>query len=124
MKRLLILGGDHFTIPVVEAAHKQGYYAITCDYLPDNVAHKHSDEFINFSTIDKEGILEWAKRNPIDGVVTFTDSGVVTTAYLQHHLGLPQIGPLESVEILQNKARFRQLGSSSPIQGCPPCQWC
>ena len=108
MKRLLILGGDHFTIPVVEAAHKQGYYAITCDYLPDNVAHRHSDEFINFSTIDKEGILEWAKKNPIDGVVTFTDSGVVTTAYLQHHLGLPQIGPLESVEILQNKARFRQ----------------
>lgn len=108
MKKLLILGGDHFTIPVVEAAHKQGYYVITCDYLPDNVAHKHSDEFINYSTTDKEGILEWAKKNPIDGVVTFTDSGVVTTVYLQHHLGLPQIGPLESVEILQNKARFRQ----------------
>lgn len=108
MKKLLILGGDHFTIPVVEAAHKQGYYVITCDYLPGNVAHKHSDEYVNFSTTDKEGLLAWAKKNPIDGVVTFTDSGVVTTAYLQHHLGLPQIGPLESVEILQNKARFRQ----------------
>lgn len=108
MKKLLVLGGDHFTIPVVEAAHKQGYYVITCDYLPDNVAHKHSDEFIKFSTTDKEGIHEWARKNPIDGVVTFTDSGVVTTAYLQHHLGLPQIGPLESVEILQNKARFRK----------------
>ncbi|MBO7110349.1 MAG: ATP-grasp domain-containing protein [Bacteroidaceae bacterium] len=108
MKKILVLGGDHFTIPVVEAAHKQGYYVITCDYLPDNVAHKYSDEFINFSTTDKEGILEWAKSNPIDGVVTFTDSGVVTTAYLQHHLGLPQIGPLKSVEILQNKARFRK----------------
>ena len=107
MKRLLILGGDHFTIPVVEAAHKQGYYVITCDYLPGNVAHKYSDEFINFSTTDKEGILAWARKNPIDGIVTFTDSGVVTTAYVQHHLGLPQIGPLESVEILQNKARFR-----------------
>ena len=108
MKKLLILGGDHFTIPVVEAAHKQGYYVITCDYLPGNVAHKYSDEFVNFSTIDKEGILAWAKKNPIDGVVTFTDSGVVTTAFLQDRLGLPQIGPLESVEILQNKARFRQ----------------
>ena len=108
MKKLLILGGDHFTIPVVEAAKKQGYYVITCDYLPDNVAHKVSDEYVNFSTTDKEGILEWAKENKIDGIVTFTDSGVVTTAYVQHHLGLPQIGPLESVEILQNKARFRQ----------------
>lgn len=108
MKKLLVLGGDHFTIPVVEAAHKQGYYVITCDYLPDNVAHKVSDEYVNFSTTDKEGILEWARNNAIDGIVTFTDSGVVTTAYVQHHLGLPQIGPLESVEILQNKARFRQ----------------
>lgn len=108
MKKLLVLGGDHFAIPVVKAAHEQGYYVITCDYLPDNVAHKYSDEFVNFSTTDKEGILEWAKKNPIDGVVTFTDSGVVTTAYVQHYLGLPQIGPLESVEILQNKARFRQ----------------
>lgn len=108
MKKLLILGGDHFTIPVVEAAKKQDYYVITCDYLPDNVAHRISDEYVNFSTTDKEGILEWAKNNHIDGIVTFTDSGVITTAYVQHHLGLPQIGPLESVEILQNKARFRQ----------------
>lgn len=104
MKKLLILGGDHFTIPVVKAAKKQGYYTITCDYLPDNVAHKVSDEYVNFSTTDKEGVIEWAKEHPIDGVVTFTDSGVVTTAYLQHLLGLPQIGPLESVEILQNKS--------------------
>lgn len=108
MKKLLILGGDHFTIPVVEAAKKQGYYTITCDYLPDNVAHIVSDEYVNFSTTDKEGILEWAKQNQIDGIVTFTDSGVVTTAYVQHHLELPQIGPLESVEILQNKDRFRK----------------
>ena len=108
MKKLLVLGGDHFAIPVVQAAKKQGNYVITCDYLPDNVAHKYSDESANFSTTDKEGILAYAREKKIDGVVTFTDSGVVTTAYIQHHLGLPQIGPLESVEILQNKARFRQ----------------
>lgn len=108
MKKILILGGDHFTIPVVKAAKKQGYYTITCDYLPDNVAHKYSDEYVNFSTTDKDGILQWAQENKIDGIVTFTDSGVVTTAYVQHHLKLPQIGPLESVEILQNKDRFRE----------------
>ena len=107
MKKLMILGGDHFTIPVVKAAHEQGYYVITCDYLPDNVAHKISDEFANFSTTDREGILAYAREKQIDGICTFTDSGVVTTAYVQHHLGLPQIGPLESVEILQNKDRFR-----------------
>ena len=107
MKKLLVLGGDHFAIPVVEAAHKQGYYVITCDYLPDNVAHKVSDEYINFSTTDKEGILEAARKLNIDGIVTYTDSGVVTCAYVANKLGLHPTGPYESVEILQNKDKFR-----------------
>ena len=33
MKKLLLLGGDHFLIPVVKAAKALGYYVITCDYL-------------------------------------------------------------------------------------------
>ena len=40
--------------------------------------------------------------------MTFTDSGVVTAAYVAHALGLPAVGPLESVEILQNKGKFRK----------------
>lgn len=107
MKKLLLLGGDHFLIPVVKAAKALGYYVITCDYLPDNVAHKLSDAYINFSTTDKEGILAAARELGIDGVLTYTDSGAVSAAYVAHHLGLPAAGPLESVEILQNKARFR-----------------
>lgn len=107
MKKILILGGDSFTVPVVKAAKAQGYYTITCDYLPDNIAHKYSNQYINFSTTDKEGILKAAKEIGIDGIVTYTDSGVVTCAYVANTLGLPATGPLESVEILQNKARFR-----------------
>lgn len=30
-----------------------GYYVLTCDYLPDNIAHNFSDEFINHSITDK-----------------------------------------------------------------------
>lgn len=108
MKKLLILGGDSFTVPVVKAAKAQGYYVITCDYLPHNIAHKYSDQYLNFSTTDKEGILKAARNIKIDGIVTYTDSGVVTCAYVAHHLGLPMTGPLDSVEILQNKARFRK----------------
>lgn len=33
MKKLLILGEDHFTIPVVEAAKKQGYYVIRIKFI-------------------------------------------------------------------------------------------
>lgn len=67
------------------------------------MAHSFSDEFKNISTTDKERVLAYARERKIDGIVTFTDSGVVATAYVQHHLGLPQIGPLESAE----KVSFR-----------------
>lgn len=35
MKKLLILGGSHYVIPVIEKAHELGVYVITCDYLPE-----------------------------------------------------------------------------------------
>ena len=34
---------------------------ITWDYLPDNIAYKYSDEYVNVSIIDKEAVLEAAK---------------------------------------------------------------
>lgn len=107
MKKLLLLGGDTTLIPVIEAAHKRGYYVITCDYLPDNIAHKYSDEYINHSTTDKEKILEWAENNNIDGVLTFTDSGVLTAAYICERMGLVQLGSYKAIEIMQNKDLFR-----------------
>ena len=51
MKKLLILGGDHFAVPVVKAAKEQGYYVITADYQPDNIAHKYSGEYHNVSIL-------------------------------------------------------------------------
>ncbi len=107
-KKLMILGGSRYALPVIEAAHKLGIYVITCDYLPDNYAHRFSDEYCNVSIIDKEATLEAAKRLMIDGIVSFAcDPGVVTAAYVAEKMGLPNVGPYESVCILQNKGRFR-----------------
>ena len=107
-KRLMLLGGLRYLRPVIDAAHKQGYYVITADYLPDNIAHKWSDEYCNVSIIDKEAVLKEAKRLRIDGIMSFAcDPGVVAASYVQNEMGLPSFGPFESVEILQNKDRFR-----------------
>lgn len=107
-KKIMLLGGLRYLLPVIEAAHKLGYYVITCDYLPDNIAHKYSDEYHNVSIIDKEAVLELAKKLEIDGIMSFAvDPGVVTAAYVQEQMGLPAFGPYESVCILQNKDRFR-----------------
>ena len=66
MKKLLLLGGAQYLLPVIEEAHKLGLYVITCDYLPDNIAHKHSDEYRNVSIIDKDAVLSTARELGID----------------------------------------------------------
>lgn len=109
MKKLMILGGSRYALPVIRAAHSLGLYVITCDYLPDNIAHKYSDEYCNVSIIDKEATLEAARRLKPDGVISFAcDPGVVTAAYVAEQLGLPSVGSYEAVSILQNKGRFRR----------------
>ena len=108
-KKLMLLGGIRYLLPVIKAAHEQGYYVITADYLPDNIAHKYSDEYVNVSIIDKEAVLAVAKAKNIDGIMSFgVDPGVIAASYVQNKMGLPSFGPYESVEILQNKDKFRQ----------------
>lgn len=105
----MLLGGIRYLLPVIKAAHEQGYYVITADYLPDNIAHKYSDEYVNVSIIDKDAVLAVAKEKNIDGIMSFgVDPGVVAASYVQNQLGLPSFGPYESVEILQNKDKFRR----------------
>lgn len=107
-KRLMLLGGIRYLLPVIEAAHKQGYYVITADYIPDNIAHRYSDEYVNVSIVDKEAVLQAAREKRIDGIMSFgVDPGVVSASYVQNQMGLPSFGPFESVEILQNKDCFR-----------------
>lgn len=107
-KKIMLLGGIHYLLPVIKAAHEQGYYVITADYLPDNVAHKYSDEYVNVSITDKEAVLKAAQEHQIDGIISFgVDPGVVAAAYVQEKMGLPSMGPYESVVILQNKDKFR-----------------
>lgn len=114
MKKLMLLGGSRYLLPVIEEAHKLGLHVITCDYLPDNIAHKYSDEYVNVSILDKEVVLQVAKEKGISGIMAFaTDPGVTTAAYVAEKMGLPSCGPYESVCILQNKAKFRQFLSDN-----------
>lgn len=108
-KRLMLLGGIRYLLPVIETAHKYGYWVITVDYLPDNIAHKYSDEYHNISILDKDAVLKLAQGLHIDGILSFAvDPGVVTAAYVAEMMGLPFSCSYKSACMLQNKALFRQ----------------
>ena len=108
-KKLMLLGGIRYLLPVIEAAHRHGYYVITVDYVPENIAHQYSDEFHNVSILDKDAVLQLAQELNIDGILSFgVDPGVVTAAYVAEQMGLSFQCSYDSACILQDKSRFRQ----------------
>lgn len=107
-KRLMLLGGIRYLLPAIEAAHKHGCHVITVDYLPDNIAHRYSDEYHNVSIIDKDAVLSLAQELQIDGILSYAvDPGVVTAAYVAEKMGLPFTCSYEAACILQDKSMFR-----------------
>lgn len=108
-KKLMVLGGSRYALPVIKAAHDLGAYVITADYYPDNIAHKYSDAYCNVNIVNQDAVLTKARELSINGIMSFAcDPGVVTAAYVAEKMELPSCGPYESVCILQNKGRFRK----------------
>lgn len=117
-KRLMLLGGIRYLLPVIKKAQEMGVEVITADYLPDNIAHKYSDIYVNVSILDREAVLEKARALEIDGILSFgVDPGVVTAAYVAEQMGLAY-PPLASCEILQNKDKFRDFLEANGFN-CP-----
>lgn len=118
-KKLMLLGGLRYLLPVIEEAHKLGIYVITADYIPDNIAHKYSDEYCNVSIIDKDAVLEAALKLQIDGILSHAvDPGVITAAYVAEKMNLPFQCSYETACILQDKHLFRQFLSNHGFN-CP-----
>ena len=115
----MLLGGLRYLLPVIEEAHKLGIYVITADYLPNNIAHKYSDEYCNVSIIDKEAVLKAAQELKIDGILSHAvDPGVVSAAYVAEKMGLPFQCSYKVACILQDKSLFRKFLAENGFN-CP-----
>ena len=118
-KKLMLLGGLRYLLPVIEEAHKLGVHVITADYLPDNIAHKYSDEYCNVSIIDKEAVLKAAQLLEIDGILSHAvDPGVVSAAYVAEQMRLPFQCSYKAACILQDKSLFRKFLAENGFN-CP-----
>lgn len=107
-KRILMLGGSHFQVPIIQAAREMELYVITCDYLPDNPGHQYAHEFHNVSTTDQEGVVRLAQRLKVDAVIAYaSDPSVPAAARAAESLGLPG-NPYRAIETLAFKNSYRQ----------------
>jgi len=106
-KKLMILGAGINQLLGIKKAVDLGYFVITLDFLPHNVGHNYSHQYVNCSTMDKERVLSIAKELNIDGIVTFaSDVATSTVGFVAQQIGIPG-GFATEAQIMSNKSKFR-----------------
>jgi biotin carboxylase len=86
-----------------------GCEVLTADNVSTNPGHRLASASFDVSTVDVRGVIDLARAEHIDGVVTFaSDIATSTVARCAHALGLPGAPPA-AVDALSNKAAFRRL---------------
>jgi len=105
MKKVMFLGAADFQLAPIEYAIEKGYYVITCDNRPSNPGHFLANKSFNVSTIDKEEVYKIAKKEKIDGIMTYgSDVSAEAVNYVRGKMGHPTF----DVNSLVKKNLFRK----------------
>jgi biotin carboxylase len=114
-KKLMVLGASVGQLPLITTAVDLGLYVITVDYIPDNVGHQFSHQYVNCSTVDREKVLDHARELKVDGIITFaSDVATSTVGYISEELGLPGV-TLDIAQTMSNKSMFRKFQLASGL---------
>ena len=109
MKKIFILGASALQVPAIRRAKEKGLYVYALDYDPNAVGRTEADEFLLISTIDKEAVLEAARKYEPDFIVTSTsDLPVRTVAYVNEQLGRKSGIGYEDAICATDKAAMRK----------------
>ena len=110
-KKLLIIGGDSFSVDIVKTAQSMGIYTIVTDWYDTkrSPAKLVADEFWNTSIEDYDLLTKQIKEHHVDGILTgFTDSYLLAYQQLCEINNFPSYGTKEQFEILTNKALYKE----------------
>lgn len=119
-KKLLILGANAESIPLVLTAKKLGVYTIVTDYNPDAPAKEYADKACNVDGIDVDGLVKLAQDEKVDGVlVSVADMLIPTYQKVCEKLNLPCYATEEQVKVLVNKYNFKRTCEKYGILGIP-----
>ncbi len=111
-KKLLLLGGGHAEIPLIQAAQKLGYFVITTGNAREGLGHAYADKNVFEDFSDHEKMLSLAKAEGVDRVCSgCNDFALLSTAYVCEKLGLPGHDSYETSLQLHHKDKYRALAT-------------
>jgi biotin carboxylase len=106
-KKILIIGGGQWQVPIVRKAKEMGLVVICTNLYENSPAFKFADYSYVIDVLDKNKNLKIAKKYNIDAVITDqSDIAVNTVAYINETLGLNGLD-IDTANIFTNKFRMR-----------------
>ena len=108
MKTVMVLGASYLQTFAIKKVKEMGYRAVALDGNPESVGFSDADSSYPCSTTDREGVLAIARKEKIDGIMTYaSDVSAPAVAYVAEKLGLPT-NPYESVVTMTDKSLTRR----------------
>ena len=108
MKKLMIMGAGIYQVPLIKKAKEMGIYTIAVSIPGNYPGFELADKVYFENTVDYEKILELARQEQIDGIVTAgTDVAVITIGKVCDELGLSGLS-FEAAKIASNKIRMKK----------------
>ena len=104
----MILGGGDNQLPLIHSAKELGYDVIVCDSRAFVSGIALADKYIAVDTSDYESVLNAAKDNNIDGIITNSEPVIPIMTNVANVLGL-RCNPLVGIDTLMSKSLFRNL---------------
>lgn len=92
MKKLMIMGAGIYQVPLIKTAKRMGLYTIAVSIPGPYPGFAYADKVYYENTVDHEKVLEIAKKEQIDGILTAgTDVAVITIGRVCDEMGLTGI---------------------------------
>ena len=112
MKKIMILAGGNDQAALMEELRRYFHgdvELILLDMASNVKALPYADRFLQISTMDKEAVLQAAREEKIDYILTACgDQPLSTMAYVSEQLGLPSYLSVQDVRDLTNKKFMKE----------------
>lgn len=119
-KKLLILGGNAETVPLVEIANRIGVKTIVTSNIPNEPAKKVAWKAYNINGLDVPAVVSLARDENVDGVlVGVADILVPSYCKVCDALGVPSYATQQIVDIFSFKDVFKATCERYGIHGVP-----
>ena len=106
----IVLGGTAPHIELVKQLQDRGYYVVLVDYLQNSPAKSYADCHEQVSTMDKDAVLDVAKKHKAELVISAcVDQANITACYVAEQLGLPHPYSYSFASNITNKGYMKKV---------------